>query len=84
MHMIQLCIDDKLSGRSLYALAKESGIGYSTLHKLYSGKTRSIDFELLDRLCVALQCAPCDLLIQIEDKKRKTTSVGAKRQSVKK
>ena len=38
-------------GRSLYWLAKQTGISYTTLWRLKSGKARGINFATLVRIC---------------------------------
>jgi putative transcriptional regulator len=47
---------------SLYRLAKDTGVAYSTLWKLNTGRVKSIDFEVLSKLCKYLECSPNDLL----------------------
>jgi putative transcriptional regulator len=46
---------------SIAQLARESGIAYSTLHPLYTGKAKRIDLKTLDRLCDALDVSVCDV-----------------------
>jgi len=58
----------KLRGRSLYWLAKETGIAYTTLHKLGKHETGGIDFRVLNKICGALECQPGDLLLYEPDK----------------
>jgi len=43
-------------------LAKWAGISTSTVHRLYYDQTNGIDFETLDKLCIALECTPNDIL----------------------
>jgi putative transcriptional regulator len=68
---VETRINDVLaaSGKTLYWLAKETGISYNTLHRLQSGTSQGITFEVLDKICTALDCAPGDLLIQTPAKK---------------
>jgi putative transcriptional regulator len=70
--VVKTRIDEVLAGRekSLYWLAKETGISYNTLHRLQAGTSQGITFEVLDRICTALECAPGDLLIQTGVKKK--------------
>jgi putative transcriptional regulator len=73
--MIDNRLDELLErcGKSLYAVQKETGLAYSTLWKLRSGRANSITFDVLDKLCTSLDCQPGDLLIQVKDKtKRKS------------
>jgi putative transcriptional regulator len=48
--------------RTLYWLAKESGVGYKTLHKLARGNANSVTFPVLSAICELLECQPGDLL----------------------
>lgn len=48
---------------SLYKLAEMTNISYSTLHKLASGKSKGITLEVLEKICIALECTPNDLLL---------------------
>lgn len=66
-------IDEMLEarGRSLYWLAKQSGVAYSTLWKLKTADTQGVSFGVLDRICEALECDPGDLLVRVIDKKGK-------------
>ena len=72
---IKLKIDDDLethlAGRSLYWLAKTSGIPYSTVHKIASNKTDGISFTVLEKLSDALECEPIDLIIRSDSSKGK-------------
>lgn len=43
-------------------LAEMTGLSPNTVFNLYHEKTRSIDFETLDKICIALDCSPGDLL----------------------
>jgi putative transcriptional regulator len=52
-------------GMTLYKLAQETRLAYSTLHKLSKGRTESIDFRVLDGICTVLDCHPGDVLIRI-------------------
>lgn len=56
-------------GKSLYWLAKESGIAYPTLWRLRDSKTESIAFRVLESICLALGCTPGDVLILVKEKK---------------
>ncbi len=47
--------------------AKIAGLGYNTVYNLYYDKTSGIDFATIDKLCLALDCTPNDLLLYIEN-----------------
>jgi putative transcriptional regulator len=49
-------------GKSLYALAKETGISYSALWKMNKGEVTSMSFEVLEKVCTNLDCEIGDLL----------------------
>lgn len=46
----------KEKGKTRYWLANETGIYYHNLVKLCDGKTSSIGFELMEKICIALEC----------------------------
>ena len=45
-------------------------LAYSTVNDLYNNKTRRIDLETLNVLCVGLRCQPGDLLEYVDEKKQ--------------
>ncbi len=71
-NVIQTRIDELLRerGKSLYWLAKETGVTYPTLWRLRDSKTESIAFRVLESICLALECTPGDVLIIVNDSKR--------------
>ena len=44
-------------------LVRSTGINKSTLHKLYNDESVRIDFETIDKICIALDIEVGDLLI---------------------
>jgi putative transcriptional regulator len=58
-------------------LAKESGIAYSTTHKLNKEPPKGISFVTLDKLCVALKCEPGDLLVRVPGDKKAGSRGGS-------
>ena|SRR3972149_6157452 len=58
--MIAIRLRELLAERqeSLASVARATGMSYSTLHRLYSGKARRLDISTLDRLCVHLNVSP--------------------------
>ena len=62
--MIKIGIDALLKERehSFYWLAKETGISHTTLWRLKKDKALGINFETLEKLCLALGCQPGDFL----------------------
>jgi putative transcriptional regulator len=63
--MLSQVLEDR--GKSLYWLAQETGVAYSTLHKFNKAQTNGIDFRVLDEICAALGCQPGDILIRLPD-----------------
>ena len=68
--MIKLRISELLEPRpegqkSLYWLAKTAEIEYGALHRLINEKSKSISFEMLDRICTALGVPPGEIFIQV-------------------
>lgn len=43
-------------------LAEEAGIAKNTVLSLYHERAKGVTFEVLDKLCSALDCQPGDLL----------------------
>lgn len=62
--IIQVSVKPLLANRSLYWLAKAAGLPYWTVHKIANNKTKGISFEVLEKLCDALECEPCDLIVR--------------------
>lgn len=48
-------------------LVKETGINKSTLYKLYNDESVRIDFETIDKICLALDIGIEELLILQKD-----------------
>jgi len=63
--------------RTFYWLAKETGVSHTTLWRLRKGKAVGINFETLEKVCLALKCHPGDILVITKD------NVPTKRQPVK-
>ena len=50
------------------AVARETGMSKTTLHKLYNGQSTRIDFETIEKLCLLLNVEVGDLLkLQVEE-----------------
>ena len=61
---IIVTLDIMLARRKMTArdLAQEIGISETNLSLLRSGKVKGVRFSTLEKLCVALDCRPADLL----------------------
>jgi putative transcriptional regulator len=66
-NMIEIHLNKLLKdrGRTLYWLAKQSGVRYATIWNLSRGDVGRLSIDTLDRICEALECQPGDLLIRI-------------------
>ena len=49
-------------------LARKAGVAYGTAHGLYTGSSKRIDLDVLDKMCVALEAQPGDLFVRVETK----------------
>jgi putative transcriptional regulator len=69
--MIQVRLDYLLldNRMKLKELAKATGIAVNNLSVLKTNKARAIRFSTLQKLCIALDCTPGDLLEYIPDNK---------------
>ncbi len=47
--------------------ARLANVSYNTIYNLYYDKTKSIEFETLNKLCFVLNCNPNDLFTYTED-----------------
>jgi putative transcriptional regulator len=80
--MLEIRIEQLLEerGKTFYWLAKETGIGHTSLWRLRHEEAKSISFDFLERICRALECRPGDLLTLMDDK----TASGRARKSTRK
>lgn len=62
--MIKLNINQQLEdkGKTCYWLAKQCGVSQNNMAKICNGETISIKFEILEKICKALECTPNDLI----------------------
>lgn len=58
----------KQKGKTVYWLAKNTGITPPALYKIRDNKTDSVKFSLLESVCTALDCNIGDLLEIVKDK----------------
>ncbi|HEY6120132.1 MAG TPA: helix-turn-helix transcriptional regulator [Pyrinomonadaceae bacterium] len=78
--MIAIHIDQLLKqrGRTFYWLAKDTGISHTTLWRLKKDKALGINFETLEKLCLALKCQPGDVLSLTNRKRSRPQNRSAK------
>jgi putative transcriptional regulator len=75
--MIKVNLDQLLEeqGITMYRLAKDTGVTYPTLWKLNTGRAQRIGFDLLEKICLRLECTPGELLLinpEVAAKKKAT------------
>lgn len=63
--MIKLQINTLLGDRSYWWLAATTQINYSIIRNLATHKSQRISYPTLEKLCVALNCEPGDLLLRM-------------------
>ena len=65
---MKILIKEKLNelNKTTYWLHKESGITYANLSNIINGKTSSIKWDILEKICEALNCTPNDI-VQVEN-----------------
>lgn len=59
----------KKRGVSRYRLSKEINYSYQRLMKLANNETKSISFDILEAICIYLDCTPSDILIIEKDER---------------
>lgn len=62
--MIRLTLDNALDKRGItrYELAKRTGIQYQIIDNYYKNKVKRYDSDILDRVCMALNCSISDII----------------------
>lgn len=48
-------------GITIYKLAQDTGISYNNLHRIATKKAKVMSFDVLEKICIALDCKPNDL-----------------------
>jgi putative transcriptional regulator len=69
--MIEIRIEPMLEkqGKTFYWLAKETGLNHGSIWKFRHGLTKGIQFDVLEKICEALECQPGDILFLTGKKK---------------
>jgi putative transcriptional regulator len=52
----------KAENKTLYRVAKDTGLSYPALNAIKQGKVTDIRLSTLEKLCGALNCTPNDLI----------------------
>lgn len=74
-HRIKFKLDEVLRqrGQSLYWLSRETGVSYTTLWRFTKDRALGMNFSTLEKVCLALDCTPGDLMeLGPEDKEKNT------------
>lgn len=63
-HRIKFRIAEVLQerGQSLYWLSRSTGISYTTLWRLTKDRALGMNFNTLEKLCIALECTPGEII----------------------
>ena len=62
MFKIKLAEVAEFKGYTRSTLSKEANISYPTVLLFWNGNVKKVDLEILDRLCVFLNCKPWDIV----------------------
>ncbi len=49
-------------GKTKYWLYKQMGMSYQNFNNMVNNKTKSIQYENIETMCILLECTPNDLL----------------------
>lgn len=83
MHLnIKDLVDKKFQNKNQFA--KAIGVGYPAACKLYNGDTSKINFDTLEKICIALECTPSDLFSSSDDTYNRLLQYGCKLGHIKK
>lgn len=81
-HNITFTIDEVLRqrGQTLYWLSRTTGVSYTTLWRLTKDRAIGMNFATLEKMCVALECQPGDLIELNKERKesKKSRNVPAR------
>jgi putative transcriptional regulator len=53
----------KKQGKTRYWLAKQINVTYPNLCALADNKTQSVKFEIIEKICLALNCTPNEIFL---------------------
>lgn len=61
--MVRLRVLDLLKeqGKTKYSIYKQLGMSYLNFNKMVNNETKSIRYEIIEALCLMLNCVPNDL-----------------------
>lgn len=66
---MKLLIQNQLKKHNMtrYELAKRIHVTYPTIDRIYKGNSTSISLDILEQICINLECTPNDILIFEKD-----------------
>jgi len=78
--MIEFNLDEILAKRGItkYRLAKDTNIAHTTIWKLETGKAQRVGFDVLEKICVRLDCELTDFLFIRRERKAAKKKGSAK------
>lgn len=67
--MIRICLDKTLPNLNIirYELAKRTGIQYQIIDNYYKNKVKRYDGDVLNRICIALNCDISNIIEYAKD-----------------
>ena len=48
---------------SVYWLGQQTGISINAIYDICNGKTKLIKFDTIEKICIALECTPNDIIV---------------------
>lgn len=80
--MLSLRVNEVLQekGKTAYWLSKQTGISPNNIGKICNGETTNIRFDTMEKICIALECTPNDIVISDDTQMKRllTYSFGLK------
>ncbi len=52
---------------NMHQMSRDTGIGRSTIHRLYHNQSKQIELDVLDKICEYLDCEITDVLVRVKD-----------------
>jgi len=62
MIKIRLAEIAESKGHTRSTLSKAADISYPTILLFWNNTVQKVDLDILDRLCIFLECKPCDIM----------------------
>lgn len=77
---MKISIQAKLKEKSMtrYELAKRIGVTYPTIDNIYKGTSTSIKLDILEAICIELNCSPAEILVSDDPQMQRLLSYQSK------